>query len=246
MPINLNLPKKNGLFIAGTEPGVGKTLIAGAIAKILTDEGKKVGVFKPIATGCNRHWEGMVSCDTEFLANCANSDLSFSTITPVGYVTSAAPVIGAAQEGNPVDFDSITTAYKDICENTDVVIVEGIGGVRMPLTVEFDLLDLAVEFSLPVVVISRLGPGTINHVLMTIDCIRAAKLKIAGIVLNGYNATEATVAEETASQIIAQCSGVNVLCDVPFDETVDIESQSLGEVIVPSLTNCDWSELARV
>jgi dethiobiotin synthetase len=246
MPINLNLPKKNGLFIAGTEPGVGKTLIAGAIAKILTDNGKKVGVFKPIATGCNRHWEGMVSCDTEFLANCANSDLSFSTITPIGYVTPAAPIVGAVQEGNPIDFDSIAAAYKDICENSDIVIVEGIGGVRMPLTVEFDLLDLAAEFSLPVVVISRLGPGTINHTLMTIDCIRAAKLEIAGVVLNGYNATETTVSEETAGMIIAQCSGVNVLCDVPFDETVDIESQSPGEVIVPSLANCDWSELARV
>lgn len=246
MPIDLNLPRKNGLFVTGTEPGVGKTLIAGAIAKILTDDGKKVGVFKPIATGCNRHWEGLKSCDTEFLANCANSDLSFSTITPVGYVTSAAPIVGALQERNPIDFDSIAAAYKDICENSDIVIVEGIGGVRMPLTVEFDLLDLAVEFSLPLVVICRLGPGTINHVLMTIDCIRAAKLKIAGVVLNGYSATETTVAEETAGMIIAQCSGVNVLCDVPFDETVDIESQSLGEMVVPSLANCEWAELARV
>jgi len=245
MPIDLNLPRKNGLFITGTEPGVGKTLIAGAIAKILTDNGQKVGVFKPIATGCNRHWEGMVSCDTEFLANCANSDLSFSTITPVGYVTPAAPVVGAVREKNPIDFDSIAAAYKDICENSDVVIVEGVGGARMPLTVEFDLMDLAVEFSLPVVVINRLGPGTINHVLMTIDCIRAAKLKIAGVVLNGYDATDTTVAEETAGMIIAQCSGVNVLCDVPFDETVDIESQSLGEVIIPSLANCDWAILAQ-
>ncbi len=246
MPIDLNLPKKSGLFIAGTGAGVGKTLIAGAIAKILTDNGQKVGVFKPIATGCNRHWEGLTSCDTEFLANCANSDLSFSTITPVGYITPAAPIVGAVQEGRPIDFDSIAAAYKDICENSDIVIVEGIGGVRMPLTLEFDLLDLAVEFSLPVVVISRLGPGTINHTLMTIDCVRAAQLKIAGIVLNGYNALEETVAEETAGQIITQCSSVNVLCTVPFDETVDIEAQSPGEVIVPSLLDCDWAKLARV
>lgn len=246
MPIDLNLPKKSGLFIAGTEAGVGKTLIAGAIAKILTDNGQKVGVFKPIATGCNRHWEGLTCCDTEFLANCANSELSISTITPVGYITPAAPIVGAVQEGRPIDFDSIAAAYKDICENSDIVIVEGIGGVRMPLTLEFDLLDLAVEFSLPVVVISRFGPGTINHTLMTIDCIRAAKLEIAGVVLNGYDATEATVAEETAGMIITQCGGVNVLCDVPFDETVDIEAQSPGEVVVPSLMDCDWAKLARL
>lgn len=246
MPIGLNLPKKSGLFIAGTEAGVGKTLIAGAIAKILTDKGQKVGVFKPIATGCNRQWEGLISCDTEFLANCANSDLSLSTITPVGYITAAAAIVGAAQEGRPIDFDSIAAAYNVICENSDIVVVEGIGGVRMPLTAEFDLLDLAVEFSLPVVVISRLGPGTINHVLMTIDCIRAAKLEIAGVVLNGYDATEATVAEETAGEVVSQCSGVDILCDVPFDETADVESQSLGEVIVPSLLDCDWAKLAHV
>ncbi len=245
MPIDLNLPKKSGLFIAGTEAGVGKTLIAGAIAKILTDNGLKVGVFKPIATGCTRRWEGIVSCDTEFLANCANSDLSLSTITPVGYVTPAAPIVGAAQEGRPIDFDSIAAAYKDICENSDIVIVEGIGGVRMPLTLEFDLLDLAVEFSLPVVVITPLNPGTINHTLMTIDCIRAAQLEIAGVVINGYNATEATVAEETAGQVVTQCSGVNVLCIVPFDETVDIEAPNLGEVIVPSMMDCDWTKLAQ-
>ena len=246
MPIDLNLPTKKGLFIAGTGTGVGKTLIAGAIAKILTDNGLKVGVFKPIATGCKRRWEGLVSCDTEFLANCANSGLSLSTITPVGYITPAAPVVGAAQEGRLIDFDSIAAAYKEICENTDIVIVEGIGGVRTPLTAEFDLLDLAVEFALPVVIISRLGPGTINHALMTIDCIRAAQLKIAGIVLNGYNALEAAVADGTVGPVIAQCSGVNILCTVPFDETVDIEAQSPGETIVPSLLDCDWSELARI
>jgi dethiobiotin synthetase len=246
MPIDLSLPKKNGLFIAGTSAGVGKTLIAGAIAKILTGKGLKVGVFKPIATGCNRDWEGLISVDTEFLAACANSDLSLSTITPVGYITPAAPIVGAARERQLIDFDSIAAAYNRICESTDIVIVEGIGGVRMPLTAEFDLLDLAVEFALPVVIVSRLDQGTINHTLMTIDCIRAAKLKIAGVVLNGYNALEETVAEETAGPVIAQFSGVNILCTVLFDETVDIEGQNLGEVVVPSLMNCDWPELARV
>jgi dethiobiotin synthetase len=246
MPIDLNLPKKSGLFIAGTGVGVGKTLIAGAIAKILTESCLKVGVFKPIAAGCNRDWEGLISVDTEFLAACANSDLSLTTITPVGYITPAAPIVGAAQEGRPIGFDSIADAYKEICENTDIVIVEGIGGVRTPLTMEFDLLDLAMEFALPVVIVSRLDQETINNTLMTIDCIHAAKLKIAGVVLNGYNALEETIADENAGAVIAQCSDVNILCTVPFDETVDIEGQNPGEVVVPSLMNCDWAKLARI
>jgi dethiobiotin synthetase len=245
MPINLNLPKKAGLFITGTDTGVGKTLIAGAIAKILTDKGLKVGVFKPIATGCKRNWDGLISDDTEFLSYCANSDLSLSTITPVGYHTPAAPIVSAACDGSAIDFDRIAAAYKDICQNSDIVIVEGIGGVRVPLTEEFDLLDLAVEFALPAVIVARPNLGTINHTLMTIDCVRAAKLKIAGVVINGYKATESTTAEDTAPEVIAQCSGVDILSVVPFDETVDIEEPNLGEFIVGSLIDCDWAKLAE-
>jgi len=245
MPINLNLPKKKGLFITGTDTGVGKTLIAGAIARILTDKGLKVGVFKPIATGCHRSWEGLVSYDTEFLAHCANSDLPLSTITPVGYVTPAAPIVSAASDGPPIDFDRIAAAYKDICQNSNLIIVEGIGGVRVPLTAEFDLLDLVVEFHLPVVIVARPNLGTINHTLMTIDCVRAAELKIAGVVINGYDATKTAVAENTAPQVINQCSGVNIPAIVPFDETVDIEAPNLGEMIVPSLVDCDWDKLAQ-
>jgi len=245
MPINLNLPKKSGLFVTGTDTGVGKTLIAGAIAKILTNKGRNVGVFKPIATGCKHKWDGLISSDTEFLSYCANSELSLSTITPVGYRTPAAPIVSAAREGRPVDFDKIATAYKDICRDSDAVLVEGIGGVRVPLTEEFDLLDLAVEFALPAVIVARPNLGTINHTLMTIDCVRAAKLKIAGVVINGYKATESTTAEDTAPEVIAQCSSADILSVVPFDETVDIEKPNLGEFIVGSLMDCDWAKLAE-
>jgi dethiobiotin synthetase len=246
MPINLNLPKKPGLFVTGTDTGVGKTLIAGAIARILTDKGLKVGVFKPIATGCKHKWDGLTSSDTEFLSHCANSDLSPSTITPVGYRTPAAPIVSAARDGCEIDFGKIAAAYKDVCQNSDAVLVEGIGGVRVPLTEEFDLLDLAVEFDLPAVIVARPNLGTINHTLMTIDCIRAKNLKIAGVVINGYNAVESTPAEDTAPEVIAKCSGVNVLAVVPFDETVNIEKPNLGELTIGSLMGCDWEKLAAM
>ncbi len=246
MPINLELPQKPGLFITGTDTGTGKTLMAGAIAKILTEQDLKVGVFKPIATGCHRAWNGLVSYDTEFLANCANSELPLSTITPISYFTKAGPIVSAAREGKPIDFDKIATAYKNICQICDIVIVEGIGGVRVPLTTEFDLLDLAVEFALPVVIVARPNPGTINHTLMTIDCVRAAQLKIAGVVINGYRASEETIAGNTAPAIITKFGGVNILSEVPFDETVNIEESDLGEVIVDSLLNCNWVKLGRM
>jgi dethiobiotin synthetase len=246
MSINLELPKKPGLFITGTDTGVGKTLIGGAIAGILTETGKNVGVFKPIATGCHRSWDGLTSYDTDFLADCAKSELPVSMITPISYLTRAVPIVSAAYDKSVINFDKIASAYKKICQESDIVIVEGIGGVRVPLTTEFDLLDLAVEFDLPVVIVARLNQGTINHTLMTIDCVRAAKLKIAGIVINGYDGTRAEIAQDTAEQIIAQCGGVKILSVVPFDETVNIKEPCLGEVIVDSLTDCDWRKLSQL
>jgi dethiobiotin synthetase len=244
MPISLNLPRKPGLFVTGTDTAVGKTLIAGGIAKVLTAKGRSVGVFKPIATGCKYEWDGLVSADTEFLAWCANSNLSLSTITPVGCRTPAAPIVSAAHDSTDIDFSKISSAYEEVCRNSDIVIVEGIGGVRVPLTEQFDLLDLAVEFALPVVIVARPNLGTINHTLMTIDCVRAAELKIAGVVINGYNATESTVAEDTAAETIARCSDAEILAVVPFDEAVNIEKPNLGEVILISLAGCDWGKLA--
>ena len=81
---------------------------------------------------------------------------------------------------------------------------------------------------------------------MTIDCVRAAELKIAGVVINGYDATKTTIADDTAQQVITQCTGINILSVVPFDETVDIEEPNLGQFTIDSLAECDWTKLARI
>lgn len=244
MAIELNLPKHKGLFVAGTGTGVGKTLIAGAIARILTDAGQKVGVFKPIATGCHRDWEGLISKDTEFLAHCANSCFSLATITPVGLPAYASPLTSAALDKRSIDFSLISKAYTEIANHSDTTIIESTGGVREPVTEEFDTLDLAIEFDLPLVIVAPSNPSTVNHVLMTIDCIKATNLKIAGIIINGYDATKATVTENAAPELISQLTNLDVLAVVPFNETAGVEESSLGETIIPSLSQCDWSALA--
>ncbi|MHC4271825.1 MAG: dethiobiotin synthase [Planctomycetota bacterium] len=245
MAIELNLPKKPGLFVLGTDGGVGKTVIAGAIARILVEKNIKVDVFKPIATGCKRNWDGAVGDDTKFLAWCANSDLTLSTITPEGYIKEGVPLSAAVQERRKVDFEKISKAYNEICQNCDVVIVEGVGGTRVPLTEEFDLLDLAVEFQIPVILVTRRKPEMINRTLMSVDCIYSAGLELAGIIVNGYNSLEEPTAEEDAEGIIAHYTNSDVLCIVPFDEQVDIQNPCLGEFIIDSLSDCDWEKLTR-
>ncbi|MHC4265663.1 MAG: ATP-dependent dethiobiotin synthetase BioD, partial [Planctomycetota bacterium] len=117
------------------------------------------------------------------------------------------------------------------------------GGTRVPLTNEFDLLDLATEFHLPVILTTRHNPNMINHTLMSVDCIRSAGLALAGIIVNGYNSLEFPLAEENAEEIIAHYTGSEVLCVVPFDEQVDIQNPCLGEFIIDSLVDCDWEKI---
>jgi len=248
MKLSLNLPQKPGFFITATDTEVGKTVIACALAKMFTDAGYKVGPFKPIATGCKRVWEGLVSEDAQFLANSANSDLELGTINPIAYVTPASPVASSAIENKPLDFSKIPEAYKKITDTVDLVIVEGIGGVRVPLTIDIDLIDLAVEFHLPVIIVARPNLGTINHTLMTIDCLRSANLKIAGVIINGYDYTKSQYpdAENTAPQIIAECGDVDILANVPYDEQLDLQYPDSLDHIITTLQSCDFKAAARL
>ena len=244
--LDLNLPKKNGLFITGTDTGVGKSLITGGIAAILREQGLKVGVFKPIASGCRHEREGLVSDDTEFLAMCADADYPLSVITPVTYKTPAAPVTCAEIEGCPVDFEAIVTAYKYLCETCDVVLVEGIGGAMVPITETETILDLAAAFDLPAVIVGRPDLGTINHSLLTIAAVRNAGLPVAGLVINGYNAETADVPEETSPHVICDFSNTNLLSVVAYDETSNVEDGRLGESVLQSLQSCDWDALGKL
>lgn len=244
--LNLNLPKKNGLFITGTDTGVGKSLVTGGIAFLLRQRGLKVGVFKPIASGCRHDREGLVSDDTEFLAYCGDAAYPLSVITPVTYKTPAAPVTCAAIEGRAVDFEAIAAAYRYLCEICDVVLVEGIGGAMVPLTETVTILDLAVAFDQPVVIVARPNLGTINHSLLTIEAVRSAGLPVAGLVISGYNAETADIPEETSPAVICDFGRTSLLAVVPFDPDSNVEEGRLGHRVVQSLQDCDWKALGEL
>ena len=245
MPSGLVLPRARGLFITGTDTGVGKTIVAGAIARILSKRGFKVGVFKPVATGCRRRREGLVSLDAEFLSFCVDSDLPLSVINPVSYSIPAAPAVCEKREKRPVDVAAIQTAYRHICATSDFVVVEGIGGVRVPITQGLDVLGLIKAMALPVVVVTRPQLGTINHTLLTIDAVRSASLNLVGLVISGYDARTATPAEETAAKVLAEWGQTRVLAVVPYDSASSVEKCRLGSTVVEALSRRNWAGLAR-
>jgi len=237
----LDLPKARGLFVTGTDTEVGKTVIAGAIAMLLRSRGMRVGVFKPIATGCRRQVRlGLVSEDAEFLAHCADSMHDLQTISPCCYATPAAPVVAARHERRPIDFEAIALAYRRIVRECDFVIVEGVGGLLVPLVEQVTVAELAAKFALPLLIVGRASLGTINHTLLTVEAARRRGLSIAGIVLNFYRPHSATLAEETNAEIIAEFGGVELPLMVPYDRHTNPARGRVGPNILASLKEARW------
>ena len=231
-----------GLFVTGTDTGVGKTVVAGAIAAWFRRQGRRVGVLKPIATGCERRREGLVSTDAEFLAHCADARQPLDLICPQRYAEPLAPSVAAERAGQPVDWATVQRSLDLILRESDVLIVEGVGGVMVPLDDRHTVLDLASWLGLPAVVVARPGLGTINHTLLTVNALRPMT-HVAGVVINRYVADSAGVAEETNPRVIDKWGRVPVLCVVP-DELVGGEPPALPPAVRAAVDAVDWVRFA--
>jgi dethiobiotin synthetase len=231
-----------GLFITATDTEVGKTVVAGAIADWFRRRDQRVGVLKPIATGCAHRREGLVSEDAEFLAHCADSRFPLDVICPVRYAEPLAPSVAADRAKTPVDWDAVKRSLRMIQAASDVLIVEGVGGVMVPLDQRHTVLDLMRWLRLPVVVVARAGLGTINHTLLTLHTLRDANISVAGIVINRYPAENASVAEETNPRVIEKLGKVPILCIVPEEKVSDAK---LPPGIISAVEPVDWERFSR-
>ena len=237
--------RARGVFITGTDTGVGKTVVAGAIARCLLASGARVGVFKPIATGCRRRREGLVSIDAEFLAHCSDSPFSLEQINPIRYAEPLAPSVAAERGNKQVDFGEMELAYSNVVDGSDIVVVEGIGGVMVPIIGAYLVLDLMVDMALPVVIVAPSGLGAINHTLLTVRACRERGLEVLGVVLNKYRPEEASLAEETNPRVIAELGRVKILSLIPYDQSTCIEKGRLGGDITAVVALVDWGDLVE-
>src|SRR5262245_61209479 len=186
-----------GLFVTGTDTGVGKTVVAGAIANWFRRRHQHVGVCKIAATGCTRRREGLVSEDAEFLAVCADAKHPLDLIAPLRYAEPLVPAIAAERAGRPIDWFMLGNAIRLMSQSSDVMILEGVGGIMTPMDAKNTVLDVAVSLNVPAVVVARPGLGTINHTLLTVHALRNTGVRVAGVVINRYPGDAASVAEET-------------------------------------------------
>jgi dethiobiotin synthetase len=233
-----------GLLITGTDTGIGKTLIAGAIAAHLRKQGFRVGVLKPAASGCVHRREGLVSEDAEFLAHCADAPHPLDLIAPQRFAEPLAPAIAAQRLSVSMDWNAIERSMNIIARDSNLLIVEGVGGIMVPMDAKHTMLDVAQWIKLPAVVVARPNLGTINHTLLTVNALRDASVKVAGVVVNRYPAEMPGVAEETNPRAIEKWGKVPVLCIVP-DVKEEIRLR-MPEDVAAAVATVDWAGLAGV
>jgi dethiobiotin synthetase len=231
-----------GLFVTGTDTGVGKTVVAAAIAEHLRRKGRRVAVCKPVATGCTLQREGLISEDAELLAACADAQHPLDVICPQRFAAPLAPALAAEAVGQVVDEASIDAAIAEMAAVSDVMVIEGVGGAMVPIAPKRTVLDWALELDAPTIIVARPGLGTINHTLLTVQALRNAGVVVAGVVINRYPSGTPGQAEETNPRAIERWGGVAVLCLVPDEPFI---APRLGPGIRNAVDQVDWSGLTQ-
>jgi dethiobiotin synthetase len=253
------LPSLKGVMVVGTDTEVGKTLVAGAAARSLRRAGYSVEVFKPAASDCRRTAGGLVSGDAEFLAAAADSRRTLAEITPARLARALAPNVAAELEHRPVDLNAILAEYTRLEGQSDVVVVEGIGGLLCPITDAFWVIHFAKLTGLPLVVVARPGLGTINHTLLTIHAARTAGLRVAGVIINRYRLEPPTgeTLEEAARPArsdderamltnplqIARLGRTRVLAFVPEEADNSVEQATIGRDTQYNVDQVPWEDI---
>jgi dethiobiotin synthetase len=174
-----------GAFVTGTDTGVGKSVLAAAMCAALAGRGGRVAAFKPAVTGLDEdpnEW----GHDHELLASIANAGQSPEDVAPYRFGPAVSPHYAAELTGTRIKPAELVAAAREAGGTADALVVEGVGGLMVPLTTGYLVRDLAVDLGLPVVIAARTGLGTINHTLLTVEAARAAGLRVAGVVLTPW------------------------------------------------------------
>ena len=174
----------SGLFIAGTDTGVGKTLVAQALIQRYVAAGKRVAAMKPVSAGCTQTPEGWLNDDVAQLRAVSNVALPLALMNPYAFELPIAPHIAAQQAGIEIDLARIESAYREIESQSDDVIVEGVGGLLVPINATQTAVDIVVRLNLPVILVVGMRLGCLNHALLTVEAMQQRGLTLAGWIAN--------------------------------------------------------------
>jgi len=191
----------HGFFVVGTDTGVGKTRVAAALLRAYGRLGYRCVGMKPVAAGAELRDGAWVNEDVALLRAAANVDAPADQINPYLFREAIAPHIAAEHKGVAIELPRIRAAYADLSARAEVVVVEGAGGLLVPLSDSRDMGDLAVALGLPLVLVVGMRLGCLNHALLTWEAIHARGLWLAGWVANRLDPAMVAYEENLAALV---------------------------------------------
>ena len=222
------MKKMNGVFVTGTDTGIGKTIISAALLCVLKSRGVDAVYMKPVQTGCRARGNRLIAPDLKLVCSLAGinpSEKELELMAPYRFRKACSPHLAAALERRNIKVSKIMKAFAGLKRRHKFVIVEGAGGILTPLTQKHSMLNLMKALALPVIVVARPGLGTINHTLLSLRELRRAKLDILGIVINHAGKTRKTVIEKDNLKTIERLGATRVIAELPFIPDIAFEKE---------------------
>ncbi|MFA6169742.1 MAG: dethiobiotin synthase [Candidatus Margulisiibacteriota bacterium] len=201
-----------GIFITGTDTGVGKTYVTQYLAEEFRRQGSDVGIMKPISCGPDN--------DALQLKKKLKLNDPIELINPIQLKYPLAPLSASRLEKKKIDLKKIFAAFKKLEKKHDLILIEGVGGVAVPITSNYCVIDLIKELNTPTIVVARAGLGTINHTLLTVSALKDQEIEIMGIILNGFRGKDR--AEKSNDEVIEELSGVPVIGRLKYNTNTRI------------------------
>lgn len=205
---------ERGFFVSGTDTGVGKTLVACALLRAFGRHGRRTIGMKPVAAGATEAAGQWGNDDVAALVAAANVQARRESVNPYLLKLAVAPHIAAAEEGVVISLSAIGRSFRALQQIADVVVVEGVGGFRVPLTDHEDSTDLAMQLGLPVILVVGMRLGCLNHALLTAEAIAGRGLELAGWVANSIDPRMSKLRENIAT--LRTRIAAPLLGEVPF------------------------------
>lgn len=232
---------KFGYFITGTDTGVGKTIVSAAILRGFIKKGLKVGAMKPIETGCINKDGILLPSDGMFLRDMAEMNDPLELVTPIKFENPLSPLVASRLEDMDIDLERIFRIFENLKKKYDYLIVEGIGGLMVPILKEekkkaktfYYVRDLIKDLGLEVIIVSRPTLGTINHTLLTVEALKNKKIPIKGFILNYIQSSKGDIAEKTNPEILTEILDIPLLGKLPY--LTELTKDNIGETALKSL-----------
>ena len=211
-----------GFFITGTDTEIGKTAVTAGLATAFKQRGLNVGVMKPVAAGSR--------ADAIMLQQSAGVSDTIQEINPIYLQNPLSPNVAAQIESKPLNIDDITTHYEQLKKRHNIMLIEGVGGLLVPLLEDFSVADLITQINLPIIIVARAALGTINHTLLTIEAAQRRNHNIVGIIYNTVSPDADATAAQTSPDTITRISNIPSLGILPYDTDIDVDQNRLGNL----------------